>query len=40
VLPKPRPDKPLTSCVLAGPKRDELHVTNGDTVYRRKLAVD
>ena len=40
VLPKPRPDKPLTSCVLAGEKRDELHVTNGDAIYRRKLAVD
>jgi enterochelin esterase family protein len=40
VLPKPRPDKPLTSCVLAGPNRDQLYVTNGDAVYRRKLAVD
>ena len=40
VLPKPRPDKPLTSCVVAGPKRDELYVTNGHAVYRRKLAVD
>jgi enterochelin esterase-like enzyme/sugar lactone lactonase YvrE len=40
VMPKPRPDKPLTSCVLAGPNRDQLYVTNGDAVYRRKLAVD
>ncbi|NBT12130.1 MAG: hydrolase [Planctomycetia bacterium] len=40
VLPKPRPDKPLTSCVLAGPNRDHLYVTNGDAIFRRKLAVD
>jgi enterochelin esterase-like enzyme/sugar lactone lactonase YvrE len=40
VLPKPRPDKPLTSCVLAGPNRDQLYVTNGDAIFRRKLAVD
>jgi enterochelin esterase-like enzyme/sugar lactone lactonase YvrE len=40
VMPKPLPAKPLTSCVLAGPNRDQLYVTNGDAVYRRKLAVD
>jgi enterochelin esterase family protein len=40
VLPKPRPDKPLTSCVLAGPNLDQLYVTNGDAIFRRKLAVD
>lgn len=40
VMPKPRADKPLTSCVLAGSNRDHLYVTNGDAVYRRKLAVD
>ena len=40
VLPKPKPDKPLTSCVLGGANRDELFVTNGDTVFRRRLAVD
>ncbi len=40
VMPKPRPDKPLTSCVLAGPNHDQLYVTNGDAIFRRKLAVD
>ena len=30
-------DKPLTSCVLAGPNRDLLYVTNGDKIYRRKV---
>jgi enterochelin esterase family protein len=37
VLDKPQPAKPLTSCVLAGPKRDMLYVTNGDKIYRRKV---
>ena len=37
VLDKPQPDKPLTSCVLAGPKRDTLYVTNGDKIFRRKV---
>lgn len=40
VMPKPRPDKPLTSCVLAGSNRDHLYVTNGDTVYRRRLTME
>ncbi|MEI6239224.1 MAG: alpha/beta hydrolase-fold protein [Planctomycetia bacterium] len=40
VIRKPRVDKPLTSCVVAGPKGDELYVTNGDAIYRRKLALD
>ncbi|MEX0669818.1 MAG: alpha/beta hydrolase-fold protein [Pirellulales bacterium] len=40
VIGKPRPDKPLTSCVLAGPDHSELYVTNGNAVYRRKLTVD
>jgi len=39
VLPKPAPDKPLTSCILAGPGHEWLHVTNGDTIYRRRLVV-
>jgi enterochelin esterase-like enzyme/sugar lactone lactonase YvrE len=39
VLPKPNPAKPLTSCVLAGPDHAWLHVTNGDTIYRRRLTV-
>ena len=37
VIDKPQPAKPLTSCVLAGPKRDLLYVTNGDKIYRRKV---
>jgi enterochelin esterase family protein len=37
VLDKPQPAKPLTSCVLAGPQRDMLYVTNGDKIYRRKV---
>jgi enterochelin esterase family protein len=37
VLDKPQPDKPLTSCVLAGAKRDTLFVTNGDKIFRRKV---
>ncbi|MFM8579667.1 MAG: alpha/beta hydrolase-fold protein [Planctomycetaceae bacterium] len=40
VLPKPRLDKPLTSCVLAGPGHTFLYVTNGDTIWRRRLTVD
>ena len=34
VLPKPQPDKPLTSCTLV---RDFLHVTNGDKIFRRRV---
>jgi enterochelin esterase-like enzyme/sugar lactone lactonase YvrE len=37
VLDKPQPDKPLSSCVLAGPGRDLLYVTNGDKIFRRKV---
>ncbi|MGH7944066.1 MAG: SMP-30/gluconolactonase/LRE family protein [Opitutaceae bacterium] len=37
VIDKPQPAKPLTSCVLAGPKRDILYVTNGDKIFRRKV---
>jgi len=40
VLPAPRPDKPLTSCILAGAARDELYITNGDTIWRRKLVIE
>jgi enterochelin esterase family protein len=36
VLPKPQPDKPLTSCALSGPALAYLYVTNGDRIYRRK----
>ena len=37
VVDKPQFDKPLTSCVLAGPQRDMLYVTNGDKIFRRKV---
>ncbi|QDT54216.1 Gluconolactonase precursor [Caulifigura coniformis] len=40
VLPKPKESQPLTSCLLAGVGHDFLYVTNGDTVYRRKLKVE
>ncbi len=39
VLPKPKEDQPLTSCVLAGPEHTYLYITNGNTIYRRKLSV-
>ena len=39
VLPAPQPDKPLTSCILAGPGHQWLYVTNGDTVFRRRLTI-
>lgn len=37
VLNKPQLDKGLTSCALAGPKRDLLYVTNGDKIFRRRV---
>lgn len=37
VLPKPRADKGVTSVVLAGPQRDTLYLTSGDTIYRRRV---
>jgi enterochelin esterase family protein len=40
VLPKPVEAQPLTSCVLAGPQHEYLYVTNGTTVFRRKLKVN
>jgi enterochelin esterase family protein len=40
VLPKPKPTQPLTSCTLAGPNHEYLYITNGDTVFRRKLTVE
>ncbi len=40
VLAKPNEAKPLTSCTLAGPNHEYLYVTNGDTVFRRKIKVD
>lgn len=40
VLPKPKSAQPLTSCVLAGTNHDYLYITNGDTIYRRKLTIE
>jgi enterochelin esterase family protein len=40
VLPKPSASQPLTSCTLAGPSHEYLYITNGDTIYRRKLTVE
>ncbi len=40
VLPKPMEAMPLTSCTLAGPNHEYLYITNGSTVFRRKLTVD
>jgi enterochelin esterase-like enzyme/sugar lactone lactonase YvrE len=40
VLPKPDTAQPLTSCTLAGPNHEYLYVTNGSTVFRRKLKID
>jgi len=40
VLPRPKQDQPLTSCTLAGLNHEYLYITNGDTVFRRKLKVD
>jgi len=40
VLPAPNKELLLTSCVLAGRDRDYLYITNGNTVFRRKLTVE
>jgi enterochelin esterase family protein len=37
VVPAPQPDKPLTSCTIAGPGLSYLYVTNGDKIFRRKV---
>lgn len=39
VLPKPDPDQPLTSCILAGPEHNTLYIAHGTRIYRRKLTV-
>ncbi len=40
VLPRPLEEQPLTSCTLAGTNHEYLYITNGNTVFRRKLKVD
>ncbi len=39
VLPHPDASQSLTSCILAGANHSYLYITNGNTIYRRKLAV-
>ena len=40
VLPKPNPEKPLTTCMLAGVDHSTLYVAQGATIYKRKLTVE
>jgi sugar lactone lactonase YvrE/enterochelin esterase-like enzyme len=40
VIDKPQPEKPLTSCTLAGPGRAYLYATNGDRIFRRKVQAE
>lgn len=40
VLPKPDPDQPLTTCILAGPGHSTLYIAHGSRVYGRRLTVD
>ncbi|HEY2414585.1 MAG TPA: alpha/beta hydrolase-fold protein [Pirellulaceae bacterium] len=40
VLPKPLEAQPLTSCTLAGEGHNYLYITNGTTIFRRKLTVE
>ncbi len=40
VLPKPNPNQPLTTCILAGPGHNTLYIAQGPELYRRKLKVE
>jgi enterochelin esterase-like enzyme/sugar lactone lactonase YvrE len=40
VLPKFDPDRPLTSCMLAGSDHSTLYIAHGTKIYRRKLTVE
>ncbi len=40
VLPKPNPDQPLTTCILAGADHSTLFIAHGTTIYSRKLTVE
>ena len=40
VLPKPRKDQPLTTCILGGSDHSTLYIAHGKQIYRRKLTVD
>nr|WP_145087293.1 alpha/beta hydrolase-fold protein [Aureliella helgolandensis] len=39
VLPTPDTTQPLTSCVLAGDGHHYLYITNGQTIFKRKLQI-
>lgn len=39
LLPKPKADQPLTTCMLAGPDHSTLYIAHGSTIYRRQLTV-
>jgi enterochelin esterase family protein len=40
VLPKPKPDQPLTTCTLGGPNHSTLLIANGTTIFSRQLTVE
>ena len=40
VLPKPREDQPLTTCILGGSDHSILFIAHGKQIYRRKLTVE
>jgi enterochelin esterase family protein len=40
VLPKPDPEQPLTTCILAGPNHSTLYIAQGSKVYSRLLTVE
>ena len=40
VLPKPNPDQPLTTCILAGSDHSTLYIAHGSAIYSRPLTVE
>jgi len=40
LLVKPKPDQPLTTCILAGPDHNTLYIAHGSEIYSRKLTVE
>jgi sugar lactone lactonase YvrE/enterochelin esterase-like enzyme len=39
IIPAPQPQRSLSSVKFGGPQMDELYITNGDKVYKRKVKV-
>lgn len=39
IIPAPQPTSPLSNVEFAGPNMDEMYVTNGDKVFKRKTKV-